>query len=89
MLGLLAGILALGLIQALTFLGVGWVFGAGFEAGIAGMATIVLLSLLISLGFGCIGAFVALRAGNGEAVRGCSRCSSPRSSCHRCRCRAT
>ena len=49
MLGLLAGILALGLIQALTFLGVGWVFGAGFEAGIAGMATIVLLSLLISL----------------------------------------
>ena len=70
MLGLLAGIVALGLIQALTFLGVGWVFGAGFEAGIAGMATIVLLSLLISLGFGCIGAFVALRAGNGEAVQG-------------------
>ena len=31
---------------------------------------IVAFSLLISLGFGCIGAFVALRAGNGEAVQG-------------------
>jgi ABC-2 type transport system permease protein len=31
---------------------------------------IVGFSLLISLGFGLIGAFVALRAGNGEAVQG-------------------
>jgi ABC-2 type transport system permease protein len=31
---------------------------------------IVLLSLTISLAFGCIGAFVALRSGNGEAVQG-------------------
>ena len=31
---------------------------------------IVALSLLISLGFGCIGAFVALRTGSGEAVQG-------------------
>jgi ABC-2 type transport system permease protein len=31
---------------------------------------IVVLSLTISLAFGCIGAFVALRAGNGEAVQG-------------------
>ena len=70
MLGMLGGILALGLIQAMTFLGVGWVFGAEFEAGILGALTIVALSLLISLGFGCIGAFVALRSGSGEAVQG-------------------
>jgi ABC-2 type transport system permease protein len=31
---------------------------------------LVALSLTISLAFGCIGAFVALRAGNGEAVQG-------------------
>ena len=31
---------------------------------------IVVLSLLISLGFGLIGAFVALRTGSGEAVQG-------------------
>ena len=70
MMGQLAGILALGLIQALTFLLVGWVFGAGFEAGLPGALLIVLLSLLISLAFGCIGAFVALRSGTGEAVQG-------------------
>jgi ABC-2 type transport system permease protein len=70
LLGQLAGILALGLIQAVTFLGVGVVFGAGIAAGIAGALVIVALSLLISLGFGCIGAFVALRTGSGEAVQG-------------------
>ena len=70
MLGQLAGIVALGSIQALTFLTVGLVFGAGIAAGVAGALVIVGFSLLISLGFGLIGAFVALRAGNGEAVQG-------------------
>ncbi len=70
MLGQLAGIVALGSIQALTFLIVGLVFGAGIAAGLAGAVVIVAFSLLLSLGFGCIGAFVALRAGNGEAVQG-------------------
>jgi ABC-2 type transport system permease protein len=70
MLGQLTGILALGLIQALTFVGVGLAFGEGIEAGVGGVVVIVLLSLVISLAFGCIGAFVALRAGNGEAVQG-------------------
>ena len=70
MMGQLSGILALGLIQALTFLGVGLVWGAGIEAGIGGAVVIVLLSLTISLAFGCIGAFVALRSGSGEAVQG-------------------
>jgi ABC-2 type transport system permease protein len=70
MLGQLAGIIALGLIQALTFLIVGLVFGAGIETGVAGAVVIVAFSLLVSLAFGSIGAFVALRAGNGEAVQG-------------------
>lgn len=70
MMGQLSGILALGLIQALTFLGVGLLFGAGIEAGVGGALVIVLLSLTISLAFGCIGAFVALRTGTGEAVQG-------------------
>jgi ABC-2 type transport system permease protein len=70
MLGQLSGIVALGLIQAVTFLIVGLVFGAGIEAGLAGALVIVAFSLLISLGFGCIGAFVALRSGSGEAVQG-------------------
>ncbi len=70
MLGQLTGILALGLIQALTFVVVGLVFGDGIEAGPGGVVVLVLLSLTISLAFGAIGAFVALRAGNGEAVQG-------------------
>jgi ABC-2 type transport system permease protein len=70
MLGQLTGILALGLIQALTFVAVGLVFGEGIAAGAGGVVVIVLLSLTISLAFGGIGAFVALRSGNGEAVQG-------------------
>ena len=69
MLGQLTGIVALGLIQALTFLLVGIVFGDGIAAGPAGALVIVLLSLTISLAFGGIGAYVALRAGTGEAVQ--------------------
>jgi ABC-2 type transport system permease protein len=49
---------------------VGEAFGAGVEAGVAGVLVIVGLSLTISLGFGCIGAFTALRSGSGEAVQG-------------------
>ena len=70
LLGQLAGILALGLIQAVAFLAGGVVFGAGIAAGVAGALVIVALSLVISLGFGCIGAFLALRTGSGEAVQG-------------------
>jgi ABC-2 type transport system permease protein len=70
MIGQLAGILALGLIQAVTFVLVGVAFGAGIAAGVDGALVIVALSLVISLAFGSIGAFVALRTGSGEAVQG-------------------
>ena len=70
MMGQLAGILALGLIQAVTFLAVGLVFGSGIAAGVGGAVLIVVLSLVISLAFGSIGAFAALRSGSGEAVQG-------------------
>jgi ABC-2 type transport system permease protein len=70
MLGQLAGIVALGLIQAVTFVLVGVLFGEGIAAGLGGALVIVALSLVISLAFGCIGAFVALRSGTGEAVQG-------------------
>ena len=70
MMGQLTGILALGLIQALTFVVVGLVFGDGIAAGPGGVVVMVALALMISLAFGCIGAFVALRSGNGESVQG-------------------
>ena len=70
MMGQLTGILALGMIQALTFLTVWLVFGGGIAAGPGGAVVLVALSLTISLAFGCIGASVALRSGNGESVQG-------------------
>ena len=70
MLGQLTGILALGLIQALAFLTIGIAFGNGLAAGPGGVLVLLLLSLTITLAFGCIGAFVALRTGSGEAVQG-------------------
>jgi ABC-2 type transport system permease protein len=70
MMGQMAGIVALGLIQAVTFVLVGVAFGDGIAAGVGGALVIVVLSLVISLGFGLIGAFVALRSGSGEAVQG-------------------
>ena len=70
LLGQLSGIVVLGLIQALSFLVVGLTAGAELEAGVPGALTIVGLSVLISLGFGTLGAFVALRSGSGEAVQG-------------------
>lgn len=69
MLGQLTGILALGLIQALAFLAVGLSFGEGLAAGPGGALVLILLSLTITLAFGSIGAFVALRTGNGETVQ--------------------
>jgi ABC-2 type transport system permease protein len=68
--GQLAGVVALGLMQACVFLAVGEAAGAGFEAGPLGVPVLLALSMLITLGFGSIGAFAALRTGSGEAVQG-------------------
>jgi ABC-2 type transport system permease protein len=68
--GQLAGVVALGAIQATTFLAVGLIAGASIQSGVAGALVIAALALLVSLGFGSIGAFVALRTGSGEAVQG-------------------
>jgi ABC-2 type transport system permease protein len=68
--GQLGGVVVLGLIQAAAFLTAGLVTGADFEAGVPGALLIVLLSVTISVAFGALGAFAALRTGSGEAVQG-------------------
>jgi ABC-2 type transport system permease protein len=68
--GQLAGVVALGLGQAVVFLAVGEAAGAGFAAGPAGVLVLFALSVLITLGFGTLGALAALRTGSGEAVQG-------------------
>lgn len=68
--GLLAGAVALGVVQAVVYLSVGLIAGAELVTGAAGALTIVALSVSITVAFGTIGLFVALRTGSGEAVQG-------------------
>ncbi len=68
--GQLGGLVVIGLIQASIYLAVGLAAGAHFEAGIAGVPVLLALSVLISIGFGGIGMFMAIRTGSGEAVQG-------------------
>jgi len=67
--GLLAGAVVVGLLQAATYLLVGLVAGASFAAGLPGVLVIVALSMLMTVGFGSLGLFAALRTGSGEAVQ--------------------
>jgi ABC-2 type transport system permease protein len=68
--GQLTGIVALGLVQSLFYVGVGLATGVEFASGAAGIAVLLLFSLVVSLGFGALGSFLALRTGSGEAVQG-------------------
>jgi ABC-2 type transport system permease protein len=67
--GLLAGAVVLGLLQAVTYLLVGLTAGAELAAGAGGALVIVALSVTITVAFGSVGLFAALRSGSGEAVQ--------------------
>ena len=68
--GQLGGVVAMGLVQAFVYLGVGLAVGVRLESGPLGALVLLAFAVLISLGFGAVGAFAALRAGSGEAVQG-------------------
>jgi ABC-2 type transport system permease protein len=68
--GLLAGSLVLGVVQAAAYLMVGLFAGAELAAGPAGILVILALSVSITVAFGTLGLFAALRFGSGEAVQG-------------------
>jgi ABC-2 type transport system permease protein len=69
LLGQLGGAVALGTVQAAVYLGAGIAFGVRFQSGVAGAMTLFLLAILIALGFGALGIYLALRTGSGEAVQ--------------------
>ena len=66
--GMLAGVVALGLLQGVVFLAIGLLMGVEVSSGFLGMVVLVLLTVLVALGFGGIGAMLALRTGSVEAV---------------------
>jgi ABC-2 type transport system permease protein len=68
--GQLAGIVVLGLVQAVFYVLVGLVVGVDFAAGVGGVLVLLAFSVLVSFGFGALGAFLALRSGSGETVQG-------------------
>ena len=66
--GMLAGVVALGLLQGVVFITIGLLMGVDISSGVGGMFVIVLLTVLVALGFGGIGAILAIRTGSVEAV---------------------
>jgi len=68
--GQLGGVLTMGVIQALVYLGVGLAVGVRLESGPLGVLVLLAFAILVSIGFGALGAFAALRTGSGEAVQG-------------------
>jgi ABC-2 type transport system permease protein len=68
--GQLAGIAAMGFVQAVFYLAVGLIVGVHLASGVAGGAVLLLLATAIAIAFGSLGAFFALRTGSGESVQG-------------------
>jgi ABC-2 type transport system permease protein len=67
--GQLGGIVTLGVVQAVVYLSVGLAVGVRLASGPGGAAVLLAFAILISVGFGALGAFAALRTGSGEAVQ--------------------
>ena len=68
--GQLGGVVSMGLVQALVYLSVGLAVGVRPASGALGVLVLLAFALLVTLGFGALGAFAALRTGSGEAVQG-------------------
>jgi ABC-2 type transport system permease protein len=68
--GQLAGIVVLGLVQAVFYIAVGLIVGVDFAAGVLGVLVLLVFAALVSIGFGALGCFLALRTGSGEAIQG-------------------
>jgi ABC-2 type transport system permease protein len=69
LLGQIGGAFGIGLVQAIVYLSVGLIAGVHVDAGVAGVALILVLALLIAIGFGTLGLWLALRTGSGEGVQ--------------------
>ena len=67
--GHIAGVIALGFIQAVFYLVLALAFGVDIVSGAAGALVILFLATLICAGFGMVGAFMALRTGSTEAIQ--------------------
>ena len=67
--GQLAGVVALGIVQVAFYIAVGLAAGVHFESGPAGILVLLVYGALVSLSFGALGAFLAYRTGSGESIQ--------------------
>jgi ABC-2 type transport system permease protein len=67
--GQLAGVVLLGIFQAVFYVVVGLVSGVHFATGPAGIAVLLVYAAIISLSFGAMGAYLAFRTGSGETIQ--------------------
>lgn len=67
--GQLAGVVALGVVQVVFYIAVGLTAGVRFESGIAGIAVLLVYGALVALSFGALGAWLAFRTGSGETIQ--------------------
>jgi len=68
--GQLAGVAALGILQAVFYLAVGVLIGVDIAAGVGGALVLLVLAGVYAIGFGAIGTVLALRTGSGESIQG-------------------
>ena len=68
-LGRLAGAACLGALQAVVFMTVLTLFGAHIEGGIAAVAAILVVAMLLAVGIGGIAVAIALKTGSAEIVQ--------------------
>ena len=67
--GLAAGAVFIGMIDAVAVLVASLIGGVRLTAGIPGLIVVVILSMLVALAFSSIGAFVAARTGSSDATQ--------------------
>ncbi len=69
-LGQLAGVGAVALIQAAFYVAVAYAVNVHPAAGPGGVVLLLVLGVAIAVAFGAVGVFMALRTGSGESVQG-------------------
>ena len=67
--GQLSGVVVLGVVQAVFYLAIGLIAGVDIESGVAGVVVLLVYATVVSLSFGALGAFMALRLGSSEAIQ--------------------
>jgi ABC-2 type transport system permease protein len=69
LLGQVGGAVGLGVVQSVLYLTVGIIAGVRFVSGAPGAFVMFVLAILIAVGFGGLGLWMALRTGSGEGVQ--------------------